>query len=54
MNLVAADVRRLYLNLMKQSLSLLTSAATVQGFNARIFRGILSLLRGEGGACVRE
>ena len=44
MNPVAADVRRLRLKFLKQSWSLLTSAATVQGFNARIAWGILSLL----------
>ena len=40
MNLVAADVRRLSLKSeIRNSESLLTSAATVQGFNAEIFRG---------------
>ena len=41
MNLVAADVRRLYLKFLKRSQSLLTSAATVRGFNTRTSRGIL-------------
>jgi hypothetical protein len=42
MNLVAADVRRLRLLPLKNSQSLLTSAATVQGFKARIVRRILT------------
>src|SRR5436190_23083745 len=47
-NLVAADVRRLHL-FREISQSLLTSAATVQGFKARTaVRRILSPLRGEG------
>jgi len=37
MNLVAADVRRLKSNLPNFKWSLLTSAATIQGLNARIF-----------------
>ena len=41
-NLVAADVRRLKLYFTNSRWSLLTSAATVQGFHARILRGILS------------
>lgn len=42
MNLVAADVRRLKFCFTKFRWSLLTSAATVQGFKARIFREILT------------